>query len=1399
MSLEYPPTAIAAANTWIKDLQDTTTGYVGSTSNQPIAKYKTLIQGNTYGNGEYIAWTTDIYSNYTHGTTYHSNEWPASGAFDKSEGDGNTQLSSHTGRNYPNGSDQGAPGELGICLPDRIKLTSFSIKSRTNFAKQAPSKFKLSGRNNQGDSWTDITTETKTNWSGGDTATWNVTPTEYFSEYKFTWYRAQQNNNLIAIYTIKLYGVPFHHGDGISFKDFDTLPFTRGIEYTGSQGSGISLKHGTGIGLKDIMDIKNVTDTYEASLIGEPTMYNGKFYLGHSATYTHYFPTPFLNKPGVFFNMHYAGLGNNDNTHWPCQITEVTSTYFIITNPNSSGMDPIIHWMAVKQGTGTIYGLNFKCNIRVMNANWSSHQTMEYTGLGSTPVCLANLQTRNASGNKYSPNLGGNSSSTQVTYYIGINSQEKVYNAQTVSTGETIAMFALEKSDVSQKVYSWTAIGSNAGSTPGTSTNGEIIRNPICLGCSRNGGGNTLNHYIWKVTSQRTQWYIKEVPGRDGGHGGVEDAHVITMTGTTNETAKPLMHFCANYASEKQGIADDANMSIWRNISERAGKYAVGYGSGSHRPTLKNDANGKYVQFDKSNSEYFKLPCPINWNNFQESSVATGGVTAFAVAKFKNLGTDDWPRLFEFTNVTETAQTTYTLNSATYYKAIDEGTSGFGGTLYGNAQNKSGYVELTSAGNSQNGQIQWSNMNPGDRLYATFDSWTGGGNGADALWFYWGCSSRPTGEDFNSGGYSFAIDEYNSNQLQLEFNNTRLETKSVGNIDDSTWHSWIVEYKNNTITVTRDGTEQFSKVDSARTLSTLVGWGARTGGLNNRHLVRNMKVYVSANNGTGYIVDGGSSHSDNFLWARNGTGNQMRFQAMQPTVQYDTTNNPASSDWKVYGLKYENGRTDKSCKMSSDAVDYIPTETTQNTLDNRTTNRNLIGANKDLGAADIDLREIILWDVCLSNTQFSDINAHLCDKWGITNGNSIQENNWYLVFRQTYPYQWANNSPGLANFKLNVSDSSNDNYSIFHEIDNYRNSNNVYRFKYKDPGTGRYNDWRQTSHPYNSANTASGYEAVKLNQSTNQSFGGLNKSSTSSTILDGSPNAGNWWYAVGSVSFHGGSYPGLGYSHSVIELYAMKENIGTYTGTRTTAYSNLLAWYRCEESSGSTLTDSKGSYNMTLHNSSHYSRKTDSVDEGTRCIELSHSSNNKAFDSTSKSYGLAELTNLGSINPNCYTISTWVKFTNNSHHRTIWQFNRTGHYATFHRLSYICDGGGYWHFQTDYKETSSGTRWVDALSTTSGAVNYADGVWHNVVITKSGNTSSDVCKFYADGSLVTSFTLTNSGGKSWGFDSLTFGSGWHYNKWNWWSKAMKTDDYRIYNAALSADQVSELFEMGGTV
>ena len=955
-----------------------------------------------------------------------------------------------------------------------------------------------------------------------------------------------------------------------------------------------------------------------------------KFYLDNSATQTIYFPTPFTQKPGLFFGMEYSVWGAGDGTRWPCQITEVTSTYFTITNPQSN-MDPVIHWMAVKQGTGTIYGQAYKCEVKNLGTNWSSHQTMTYSGLGSTPICLCNLQTRNASSNKYSPNLGGSSSSTQIIFHIGINDQSSVYTAQNVSTAETCAFFAITKTNVANKMYLFEK--GSASHVHGTSSNPVPIQNPICIGCSKNAGGDSLNLYANRITSHRTLWYIKEVPGRDGSHTGTENAYIMQMAGTTTGNSKPLLHFCANHASSTQGISDNANMATWYNISQRGAKYAVGYGSGSNRPTLKNDGNGKYVQFDASNSEYFKLPCPITWTMKDAESQATGGVTAFAVAKFKNMSTDNWPRIFEF-GIPGTGSSTETKEGYTYYKAINEGTSGFGGTLHGNASKQSGYVSLTTNGNSQNGQIEYTGIYPGNRMYTTFDTWIGGGNGADAVWFYWGATTRPTSEDGGGGAYLFAIDEYGSNELQLEWNGGRLETKTMGNIDDGQWHSWAIEWESNTIKIWRDGNLEITKNDSARTLNTnsKIGWGGRTGGLNNHHRVRNMKLWVSSENGTGYI-DNGNPSTETIMLARNGTGSQMRFQSKNPTTQYDTTNSPASGSWGVYSVRYDN--YSRTCTMATNATTFTPTETTQNYMDNRTTTNNIIGGDVDIGNfSDIDLRELIIWDDCLSTTQIADINAHLVNKW----------------------------------------------------------------------------------------------------------------------------------------------------------------NIGV--PTQTTAYSDLLAWYQCEESSGSTLADSKGSHNMTLYNSAWYTHVSDSVDGGERSIEFSRSSNTKAYDSSSLSYGLAKLSNLGSININQFTISCWTKFTQTSYHGTLWQFSSPSSYhQVFFRLAYIVDGGGYWSVLQRYKETSSSTNYNDAVETSSGAVNYHNDVWHNLVVTKSGNTTSDTLKLYINGSLVGSTNLTNSGGKDFSgkIDHLAFGAGWHYNKWNWWSKAMKTDDYRIYNRALTASEVTELY------
>tara|TARA_B100002049_G_scaffold229243_1_gene204760 strand:+ start:335 stop:4858 length:4524 start_codon:yes stop_codon:yes gene_type:complete len=647
-------------------------------------------------------------------------------------------------------------------------------------------------------------------------------------------------------------------------------------------------------------------------------------------------------------------------------------------------------------------------------------------------------------------------------------------------------------------------------------------------GSTGSGSPGSLTLYANRLTDKRVKWYIKEYVGRDGTHG-AETTLMLQMAGTITRTSKPLFHLDATHLNAVQGVSANSQIDRWYNLSQRGFKYAVG--RGSTKPTLKSDSNGYYVDFNYTGA-YFDLPCPITWKFADVDGVGTKGLTCFAVAQFNDTGSTTSDNFFDCCNpgTGGGGASTETKNGSTYYKAIDEGTSNFGGTIYNNAQKKSGYVELTPASNSQNGQIQWSGMNPGDRFYATFDTWTGSGSGADAAWFYWGCTTRPTGEDFDSGGYLLAIDEYGTNEIQLEFNNSRLHTKVIGNIDDSAWHSWIVEYKSNTIKVWRDTVLQFTKVDSSRTLSTLVGWGARTGGKNNRHLVRNMKAWVSANNGTGYI-NNGTPHTDRLLWGRTST--QLKLQATDPSVQYDTTNSPATVTHKVHTIRYNN--PDKTSSIWTNGTKLTPTETTQNTIDDRTTTRNVIGANADLSTSNMKLRELIVFNDILTDNQVSDINTSLGEKWGITFVTYPVIGQWYLVFRQTLGYLWT----ASQSLSLNSGDSSNDNYSILDTITDFQSTNGTYRLKYVNPANGNYNDWRQTNNLTNAVQA--GYSAVNVSHSTN-GFNGLGPSGdTNKTRFDGT-SGGNWWYAVAAKQNHGGAFPGLDYVHNVVEVYAMKEN-----------------------------------------------------------------------------------------------------------------------------------------------------------------------------------------------------------------------------------------------------------------
>ena len=70
--------------------------------------------------------------------------------------------------------------------------------------------------------------------------------------------------------------------------------------------------------------------------------------------------------------------------------------------------------------------------------------------------------------------------------------------------------------------------------------------------------------------------------------------------------------------------------------------------------------------------------------------------------------------------------------------------------------------------------------------------------------------------------------------------------------------------------------------------------------------------------------------------------------------------------------------------------------------------------------------------------------------------------------------------------------------------------------------------WKQTSNPVTDAKGAavSGYEAVDAPYK-ERYWGGLQRSGSSATLLDGSTTS-SWWYALGSRLIHAGGIPGPG-------------------------------------------------------------------------------------------------------------------------------------------------------------------------------------------------------------------------------------------------------------------------------
>lgn len=99
-----------------------------------------------------------------------------------------------------------------------------------------------------------------------------------------------------------------------------------------------------------------------------------------------------------------------------------------------------------------------------------------------------------------------------------------------------------------------------------------------------------------------------------------------------------------------------------------------------------------------------------------------------------------------------------------------------------------------------------------------------------------------------------------------------------------------------------------------------------------------------------------------------------------------------------------------------------------------------------------------------------------------------------------------------------------DKYSILSKLESFRpNTNSSFEFRLKYPtDTNSSNIWKQTSNP--TYEKIAGYTPVKINWTSNY-WGGLEWTNGSTTLINGSVNHSNWYYAIGATGKYSDGIP----------------------------------------------------------------------------------------------------------------------------------------------------------------------------------------------------------------------------------------------------------------------------------
>lgn len=147
----------------------------------------------------------------------------------------------------------------------------------------------------------------------------------------------------------------------------------------------------------------------------------------------------------------------------------------------------------------------------------------------------------------------------------------------------------------------------------------------------------------------------------------------------------------------------------------------------------------------------------------------------------------------------------------------------------------------------------------------------------------------------------------------------------------------------------------------------------------------------------------------------------------------------------------------------------------------------------------------------------------------------------WLPTKQAYDATWVEvfyHNYGLNNRLFSSTDNwaeatgtdSVDKYSILGQLEKFRaNTSSAFEFLLDyDEISGKYNRWRQTANP-TTTTSSPGYTRDFTEGHINwtgNAWGGMARSSSSSTYIDGSPGDGTWFYAIGAASVWNSGIPG---------------------------------------------------------------------------------------------------------------------------------------------------------------------------------------------------------------------------------------------------------------------------------